>query len=554
MRNKIYRYISLSCVVTVLLVSLLITSVIFSIFNAKMREDVAQTVAEYEFMLNNNEVDNIMLLNSINSKIFRFTLIGTKGEVLFDNFSDTKENHANRPEIISANECGVGENIRYSDTLQKQTYYYAILLEDGTVFRVAQTQDSAFSSIKESIPYIMLLILIVLLGSLYTSRKLTEKIIEPINNIDVIKPRSNHTYEELTPLLVRIDKQNIQLKNQVERIANMRNELSEIMAHMNEGLIVTNSLAEVISINNSALDILEKKNGAFIGKNILELNRSETFVALKNAIVNRDRVELNLFRDEKVYKVMLSNVDLSGSIIMIFDVTKSYSMQTLRREFSANVSHELKTPLQAIMGYAELLKSGMVKDEDSNAFAEKIYNQSVHMHKLIQQIIKLSQLDEQSEQLMIGEKQLIDIYKIAVEVADSLYEVALARGIKIKVDGCSACISGVEMLMRECIYNLVDNAIKYNKDNGTIDIVVSNKEQIELIVKDSGIGIPKDEHERVFERFYQVDKSRSKNKDSTGLGLSIVRRAISIHNAKLELKSEIGKGTEFKLIFFSKIS
>ncbi len=545
MKRKIFGYIFLSCFVTSIVVSILIWFAMFQNSTQTMEQDVTRLGFEYAEKLDSISGDKVELLNIIPHGDFRITLISADGEVLFDNRSDTTENHKSRPEIMMAYQSGYGDSTRYSDTIQLQTYYYATLLDDGNVIRVSQTIDSVVNSLLKSLPFVIVCVLIAMAGSLVISQKFSDFVIEPINTIDIENPLKTKAYKELTPLLLRIDSQTVQLKDQMKDIEKMRDELSDIMEHMEEGLVVLNSQGKVLSINNTATKILDVQKSDCIGHYVLEINRGEVFQNINNSINDKKNTQVEFEKGEKIYNISLSNINSGGSILLFVDITEKVASEKLRREFSANVSHELKTPLQTISGCAELLKNNLVQESDKPDFINKIYNESINMTSLIQDIIKLSHLDENA---FDAQKQPVDILKVVNQVENDYKEIAKNKDITLKVSGQPAVLSGVELMLRECVANVVDNAIKYTNEGGAVDVgVLSDQDAVRIKISDNGVGIPKDQQSRVFERFYRVDKSRCKDSGGTGLGLSIVKHAVLIHNGLIDLESEEGKGTEITI-------
>ncbi len=531
----------------VLLTSFLMVVVKYNSFVFGMESDVKQTANAYQSLLNNTAITNEEFFASVPDKPFRITVISESGEVLFDNESDTTENHADRPEIVSARETGTGHSTRYSDTIQEQTFYYALLLDDGNVLRVSETTATVFRSITDSSPFIIISIFVVLIGSYFIAGLFTKRLIKPINEIDIESPVDNQTYDELSPLLLRIDTQNVQLRAQMADMQKMRDELSDIMEHMEEGLIVLNSKGSVLSINNAALSIIKREKDFCIGKFVLELHRGDVFQHLSEKISKKENVQTEFSENNKIYHVSVSNISSGGTILMFMDVTQRQNAEKLRREFSANVSHELKTPLQTISGCAELLKNNLVNEADIPQFIDKIYSESIRMTVLIQDIIKLSQLDENA----IGmTREITDLSSITEQVLTELCEKIEKKNILVETDLQSAKIKAIPIIIKECIFNLVDNAIKYSNEASKITLSVKDKfDKVEVIVKDSGIGIPLEEQDRIFERFYRVEKSRNRDMGGTGLGLSIVKHAVAVHEGNITLSSEEGKGTKITIVF-----
>ncbi len=545
MKTKIFRQLFLCCALTALLVSLLISYVMYHGYTRNIQNSVMQTANDYKNILNDAEIDNIEALEHVPNSIFRITLISPEGEVLFDNQSETTEDHSNRPEIIAAIQSGTGSATRFSDTLQEQTHYYARLLDSENVIRISAISDTAYNTFLDSLPFVLISFVVVLTLSYIISRGVTNKLIQPINSINVEQPTKNNTYVELTPLLIKIENQNSQLMAQTTDMQKMRDELSGIMNYMEEGLIVLSGAGKILSINQAALAITKKTAEECVGRYILEIHRGEKYEKLFDLVERKETGSIYLEENDRVYRVSVSFIKSGGSIILFVDVTQQHDAEKMRREFSANVSHELKTPLQTISGYAELLSNNMVQEDDKPRFIEKIYNESMRMSLLIQDIIKLSHLDEELKGVA-HEEVLLNI--IVAEVVDELTAKAEKKQVAVGVLGADVNITGIPTLLKECLFNVVDNAIEYNKDGGKVDIDIRLQEkQVVISVSDTGIGIPADEQQRVFERFYRVEKSRCRSNGGTGLGLSIVKHAVSIHAGEIELISEEGKGTTVKI-------
>ncbi len=476
----------------------------------------------------------------------RVTWIDKDGAILYDTAGAT-ENHADRPEFIDALAYGYGESKRLSDTLSKETFYYANLLNDGSVLRISATGDSVWAHVYSIAPFIVGAFVLVVIFSRILAKFFTIKIMKPIEIIDIKKPLENDTYEEFAPLLRRINSQNTELRTKLEEVQSMRNDLAAIMKSMTEGLIVLNKDGLILSVNESALKILEQEHDAVLGQPLLALRRDSVFVELANACEKRENVQTELMVKGRIYRVLLSQAQEGGSILMLVDETEKCESEKIRREFSANVSHELKTPLQSILGYAELLTNDLVNEKDKPNFYENIYKECRRLTSLIQDIIDLSRLDESGGTIA---KESVNIYNVAQNVVSTLEEKAAKKKVSIKLNGKKAGINAVPALVHEMLYNLVDNAVTYNKDGGKIDIEVKNQNnKVHVIVKDTGIGIPQEHQSRIFERFYRVDKSHSRSTGGTGLGLSIVKHAAAVHGATVHLQSIENIGTTVEIIF-----
>lgn len=488
----------------------------------------------------------------------RITWVAADGSVLYDNYKDAAEleNHADREEIKEAMESGSGESVRYSSTQTEKIIYYAIKLKDGSVLRVSDTQYTLLSiSIVMLSPILLILIVSLILAAVFAGR-ISKKIIKPINEIDLEHPENAETYDELAPLLEKIDAQNRQIARQIEELRSRRQEFDSITENMAEGLVIVGHMAEVLTCNTSALKILNADKVPH-KQNVLTLNRSEVFRnAVDSALAGRS-VEEDLEIGEKTYRLIASPVreadgtSVIGAALIILDITEKIERERLRREFTANVSHELKTPLTSISGNAEIIKNGIVKPEDIPHFAENIYKEAGRLITLVNDIIKLSKLDEGSGEII---KEPVDLAEVAGEVAESLRAASDRHRISSEIRTEKAVILGVRPVLTEMVYNLWENAIKYNKEGGKILIGISNvrengKEYVKFTVRDTGIGIPAADRDRIFERFYRVDKSHSKEIGGTGLGLSIVKHGARLHNAEIFVESEIDKGSTFVIQF-----
>lgn len=483
----------------------------------------------------------------------RFTLISSMGEVLFDSKEEKSKmgNHIDRPEVLQALKNGTGEDVRLSQTLGEQTFYYAIKLNDSTILRVASTVDSVFVSMKNTFPFIIIIFLVVLCIATVIAKIETKRFIIPINKLNLENPLENDIYDELTPLLNRIHKQNNQINQQIEKLREKREEFIAITENMQEGLIVLDKNENILSINNMALRLFQTQVESCMYQHILKLSRnSELQKVVEKAFHGKACDRIMKYKDR--YFTLISNPviiknEQKGIVILILDVTEKQKSEKMRKEFSANVSHELKTPLMSISGYAEIMKNNMVKHQDVPEFASRIYNEANRLTTLVEDIIKISKLDESSEELKF---QQVDLIQVSQEVCRNLSHYATKNHVSLEVKGEDIKILGVERILNEVIYNLCNNAIKYNRENGSVTVEIRKKNSsVQLTVSDTGIGIPKGEQVRIFERFYRVDKSHSRNIEGTGLGLSIVKHGVMLHKGSIELESEINKGTCIVITF-----
>jgi two-component system phosphate regulon sensor histidine kinase PhoR len=496
--------------------------------------------------------DGVDYLEQLQSDHYRLTWIDTDGTVLYDTETGNEklENHKDRAEVKTAFEKGIGESTRYSATLMEKTRYYAKRLEDGTVLRISAKYATTGLLVLGMLQPIIFIIIGALLLSGVLASRLSKRIVEPLNNLDLERPLENETYEEISPLLNRINRQSSEISKQLCRLEEKTDEFNQITESMKEGLVLLDNKGIVLSINPAARNIFGSDTQGAVGHDFLRLDRSRTLSAAIEKTFEEGHSEIRVERMGREYQLDISRIESAGKVLgavmLAFDITEQEYAERNRREFTANVSHELKTPLQGIIGSADLIETGMVKPEDMPRFIGHIRKEATRLVALIEDIIRLSQLDEGNE-LPCEEFDLMDI---AEEVGQNLESAAGARDITLSLSGRNAIMYGVRRLMYEIVYNLCDNAIKYNLPGGKVEIMVDRKdEEAVLCVKDNGIGIAPEHQDRVFERFYRVDKSHSKSSGGTGLGLSIVKHAVQYHHGKLELKSEIGKGTEITVHF-----
>ena len=484
---------------------------------------------------------------------FRITWIAGDGDVIFDSYKNESEleNHADREEFKEALESGTGESVRYSNTQTEKIVYYAVQLNDGTVLRVSDTQYTLISVLILMIsPIVLILIVSLILAAVFAGR-ISKAIVKPINKIDPEYPEKSETYDELAPLIEKITAQNKQIHRQMEELKSRRREFDFITENMAEGLVMIGRKAEVLSCNTAALKILNAPKAPH-KQNILTLNRGEAFRNAVSRALDGYHTELNIEISGKTYQLIASPVQqdgdaVIGAVLIILDITEKNERERLRREFTANVSHELKTPLTSISGNAEIIKNGIVKPDDIPHFAENIYKEAGRMITLVNDIIKLSKLDEGSGSIV---KEPADLSLIISEVAGSLRSAADAHRISFEIHTEKAVVNGIRPILTEMVYNVWENAIKYNKEGGKIFVTLTDTpESVNFTVKDTGIGIPAADLDRIFERFYRVDKSHSKDVGGTGLGLSIVKHGAQLHHAKIFVESEIDKGTSVVIQF-----
>lgn len=544
MTSKIFRS-TVIVAVSVLFCSLSI--VVGILYNHFMQVQVEQLKNELSLAVTGTEQYGNAFLENVEADRFRVTWIDTDGKVLFDTRVDqlTMENHADREEIKEAIAEGTGSAVRISTTLTEQTFYEAQKLKDGTILRISANQKSAWSLMMGMLWPITLIGILALGSSAFLARYMAAKIVEPLNKLDLENPLKNEVYEEIYPLLQRIHRQHNLIAVQMEESKRKADEFSQITESMQEGLVLLDSHCTILSINPFAQQLFETNNDC-IGNNFLMIDKSNAMRTAVNDALDRGRGYARLSRNGREYQFDLSciksNGVVIGAVVLAFDITERFQAEQMRREFSANVSHELKTPLQGIIGSAELLENNLVKAEDIPRFVGHIRKEAARLVTLIEDIIRLSQLDEGAEVAT----ENVDMLVIAEEVKRILENSAIQKGITIEVSGKGFVVQGVPRMLHEAVYNLCDNAIKYNIVGGKVNIHV---EKNCLTVSDTGIGIPAEHRSRVFERFYRVDKSHSKESGGTGLGLSIVKHTVAYHKATIEMESELGKGTKIKIQF-----
>ena len=551
MRKKIFKNMCLLALVTILLSSLLVTIVYYANSDARMKSEVRE---ETRFVRGAVELSGQDYLATVENTANRITLIDTDGTVLYDNQADpaTMENHSDREEFQEASTAGAGEATRISDTIAEQTFYYAVKLQNGQVLRVAATTDSVFAAVLAVLPWILGVEVLVAVCTVLFSNFLTKKIVAPINRLDLDHPADNEIYDELSPLLGKISRQNEVIAQQMKSLREKQEEFTSITENMSEGFLVLDNNTDILSYNTSALRLLGAETvPAESHVSALALNRSAGFRSAVDGALAGKRSEQLVRQGGRCCQVMANPVlrdgEVEGAVVVILDITEREERENLRREFTANVSHELKTPLTSISGFAEIIKNGIVKPEDIPRFAGNIYEESQRLVTLVDDILNLSRLDEADVQL---EREDFDLSSLARDVAGRLKASAKKNGVVITVIGDKAEINGVKSIVDEMVFNLVDNAVKYNKQNGRVTVTVgSSSDGTALTVTDTGIGIPQADVDRVFERFYRVDKSHSKEIGGTGLGLSIVKHGAAFHNAKVSLQSTEGEGTTVRLVF-----
>lgn len=549
MTKRIFRAICLVALVVFLASVTLIMGILYDYFS-RVQQD--QLRIEAGLAARGVEENGADYFDGLDTQSYRITWIGADGTVLFDSDSDagTMENHLEREEVKQAMASGFGHSSRYSSTLMERLLYSAQRLDDGSVIRLAITQNSVLTIVLGMIQPILLVSLVAVILALVLASRVSKAVVRPLNELNLDEPLNNEGFDELSPLLRRIDSQQRQLKGQSLELKQKKDEFLAVTSNMSEGLVLLNSTGMILSINNAALTILDADKSC-VGQDILTVNRSLEMQKLLDEARTGQRSETKLCLSGREYQLDASPI-ISGGIfggvaLLLFDITERENAEQLRREFTANVSHELKTPLHSISGCAELMKNGLVKPEDTARFAGQIYSEAQRLINLVEDIIRLSRLDEGAEDM---QRERIDLYALSGSVIDSLENEAKENNISMALCGGPAFIWGVRQLVGGMIYNLCENAIKYNKENGSVKLTVSNEGEFSVLnVSDTGIGIPPEHQSRVFERFYRVDKSHYKEVGGTGLGLSIVKHSAMVHNAKIDLQSTLGKGTSVTVRF-----
>ena len=526
-----------------------VMGILYRNFDGQMRKELSKEAAYLAYGVEQQGVD---YLKNIKDKSARITYIDQDGTVLFDNEADVSEmkNHSDRTEFQKAEKYGAGESSRYSDTLSEKTIYYALRLKDGTVLRVSSTQDSVLALVENLIfPLCGLLCLMLILSGIMASA-ISKRIVKPINELDLESPEENRIYEELSPLLSKIHRQNREIQNQLELAKQQQEEFALITENMQEGLIVIDKYTMILSANSSAWNLFHMDR-VCQGESVYCLDREEEFRHAIEQVLSGEHTELVLKLNgsdiQLIANPVIRDKKTEGAVVLLVNVTEKLERESLRREFSANVSHELKTPLTSISGFAEIMQGGLVKNEDIPKFAGRIYKESQRLLQLVEDVIQISQLDEEKSSYVW---EPVDVYQVCKNVFESLKEKAKRLNVHLYICGERMKMEAVRTLLEEAIYNVCDNAIKYNRNDGSVSVFLTQTAQeIQIVVKDTGVGIPKEDQDRVFERFYRVDKSHSKEIGGTGLGLSIVKHAVGALKGSVILRSEEGNGTEICMKF-----
>lgn len=526
-----------------------VVGILYHYFQGQLMSELKKEAVYISRGVESAGTDYLMQLNDEDSRI---TYVDESGKVIYDNEANVEsmDNHGHRKEIREAEINGEGADERMSSTLSEKTMYYAVRLENGNVLRVSSNQASVWMLLLQLLPsFVAVLILMLLLSGVFASR-LSGKVVEPLNGLDLEHPEENDAYDEVQPLLSKIGRQSRQIRLQLEAARRQQKEFSIITENMQEGLLVIDRYTMVLSVNSSVGKLLKVKE-IKTGESVYLLNRSEEFRDVVGQVLEGKHEDKVLRLDGSDIQVIANPVTrenkTEGAVILLVDVTEKVEREQLRREFSANVSHELKTPLTSISGFAEIMQDGFVKDEDVKVFAGRIYKEAQRLIRLVGDVIRISRLDEGG---LPYQWEKLDLYSLTHDIFSTLHEAAEKQEVHMYMEGGSTVLDTVPMIMEEVLYNVCDNAVKYNRRGGEVFVRLKDGEDaVRVNVRDTGIGIPKEDQERIFERFYRVDKSHSKEIGGTGLGLSIVKHGVKTLNGRLWLNSEPGQGTEIIMEF-----
>ncbi len=551
MTKRIFRSIFLTSLAALILASGFIVLTLYKISETDAVNALKSEAAYISSLIRQEQTESEQLRQIFSND--RITLIAENGSVKYDNITDasTMENHANRPEFREALTTGTGESRRYSDTLSQMTIYYALKTHDGNVLRISRTQSSVLGMLQDILPILLFILISSALLSYIIARYMAKQIVSPINALNLDSPFENDIYDELSPLLTRIDRQNRDIKKQMLEITKKQHEFNAVTNNMREGLILISAKGNILSINESAGEIFQADIEKSIGSHILTVNRSVTMQKVFEGALSGINTEALLSINSRHFQLLgspvVSQSSVLGVVILLLDITDKHSAERSRREFSANVSHELKTPLTSILGFAEIMKEGLAKPEDMQGFAERIHYEASGLLTLIDDILELSQLDEKTE---LPDREHVDLFSLAENVLSRLKPIADKKGVNLTLQGEHVVVSGYEKILDGMLYNLCDNAIKYNVAGGNATVTIAYKDSKPIvIVSDTGIGIPPEHRPHIFERFYRVNKSRSKEIGGTGLGLSIVKHGAILHDITIDMQSDENKGTTFTLTF-----
>lgn len=550
MSKRIFRAICLVAFLVLIISASLTVGVLYTHFEGELSDEMKSEAQTYTYIMERNGIESLDELPDTGKRI---TVIASDGVVLYDNTVDdisSMDNHLGREEVSEALQYGFGESSRYSTTIAEKTVYYAVKASNGNIMRLSDTQYSLFTIVMGTLQPIIVIIFIMLALAAFFAYRAAKVIVAPINGIDLENPEDGKIYEELAPLVTKISRQNRTIKEQLDEAKRKQDEFLVITENMLEGLILIDNKTNIITCNSAAKRLLNS-DVPYEHCCVLILNRSTEFSSCVEKALAGEHCTQVLETDGRFCRLVADPVkdkgEVVGAVLVILDITETAKREELRREFTANVSHELKTPLTSIAGFAELMKYGMVKPEDIKDFSESIYDEAQRLITLVNDILNLSALDEGG---LSDEKERVDLFGLSGDILKSLKIPAEKKNVALELHGKNTAVMGSRKVLREMIFNLCDNGIKYNVDGGKVSVnVFDDKGHAKVVVSDSGIGIPKADQQRVFERFYRVDKSHSREIGGTGLGLSIVKHGAMYHNADISLESEPGKGTIITITF-----
>ncbi len=548
MTKRILRSILLVAVLVLAASTGATLGILYYHFGGQLEEELRR---EASYLSVSVEKEGIEAFDDLPADAERVTYIDTDGTVLFDNRADENgmENHGDREEVKEALEQGSGRAVRNSDTLSQRTLYYALRLSDGKVLRVSSTQYNIPGLLGGMIQPLLIILILMAALSAWIAYRVSRGIVEPINRLDLDHPEDNQVYDEIAPLLTKINRQQKQIRREIADAKRQQEEFSIITENMEEGFVILDVHTEVLSYNSSALKLLGAEESRE-RRSILAMNRSQEFQRIVEQVLSGRHVITMLELRDRSCQIAANPVfhdnEISGAVLLILDVTERMKGEQMRREFTANVSHELKTPLTSISGFAEIISDGFVKPEDTRKFAGRIFKEAQRLITLVNDVIKISQLDEGK---LPYEREETDLYELCREILRRMEERASAAGVHLYLKGPHKRITTVQTILDEVLNNLCDNGIKYNKKGGNLTVTIEEGEgETRISVEDQGIGIPAEDQKRVFERFYRVDKSHSKAIGGTGLGLSIVKHGAMYLGAEVKVESILGKGSTFTLV------
>ena len=540
--GSIYAVVAAAVVVSLAIVM----AVLYGYFNSI---EYSQLSMQTELAANAVEHEGVDYFKGLNTNGYRITWIDDDGTVLYDSEADARvlDNHSDREEVVEAKESGYGKAKRYSASLSQTTLYRAKRLSDQTIIRLSVTQNSIITLIWGMLWPMAIILFAGLVISYIISSRISRGLVKPLESIDIEHPLEVEAYEEFAPFLERMEKQRRQIEDRESKLKKRTSELESVISNMSEALVILNRSNRILSMNSSAMELFDADISS-VGESFFKIDHSLVMQELIDASQNGKHVQKECEYNGRTYTISASPVKSGGIVIIAWDISDKADTEKMRREFTANVSHELKTPLQTIMGSSELIKEGMVAGDETKTFASKIYDEAKRLVSLIDDIIRLSQLDEDSEREI--KKEDVELDGVALEVSKLLADKAKKLDVRLNTNIKPAKIYGAKSLVYEIIYNLTDNAIKYNKKGGSVLLEIGDENNSPYIkVSDTGIGIPKEDKARIFERFYRVDKSRSKETGGTGLGLSIVKHAAMLMDAGIDVSSKLGEGTVITISF-----